>query len=188
MKLLKPKSYKDYIQHQADRHTSLTHEYPLSPWHDDIFTEFKEHLASPIVDIGCRNGKLLDKLTEEGYDAWGIEITDIAQFAREKGRNVVQEDIQKKTSFDDNFFKTAIMTHSLEHCYNPSAALRETSRILNGYIYLVIPFGGYDTHFGHYASFESFGDVIKLLEENGFKIDKQYSKGNAYNYIFANNL
>lgn len=188
MKLLKPKNQAEYVEVQEKRHTSLTHEYPLSPWHDDIFTKFKEHLKSPIVDIGCRNGKLLDKLEEDGYEAWGVEITDIAKWAQLNKRKVIQCDIQQRTIFKDKFFKTVIMTHALEHCYDPAAALKEIDRILEGYLYLVVPFGGYEIRFGHYTSFENIEEVIELLKQNNFKIDDQYSKGNAYNYVIANNL
>lgn len=189
MKSFKPKSQADYKRIQSIRMTSLTHEYPTSPWHDDIFNEFKPYLKSPVIDIGTRNGKVLDKLKEEGYDAYGVEITDIALHAQTMGRKVIQHDIHEKTPFEDKFFKSVIMTHTLEHLHNPEKALNEIKRILDGHILIVFPAQWPDKHqrdnYGHFSFFEDNDDVSKLLKKVGFEIVNAYSKANFWNTIIA---
>ena len=187
MKFLKPKSQEEYIQVQEERHTSLVHEYPISPWHEDLFTKFNQHLKAPIIDIGTRNGKILDVLEEKGFESWGVELTDIAKWAQFNRRKVIQCDIHERTLFPDKFFKTAIMTHALEHCYDMEKVLKEINRILEGHFYLVTLTGG-SIEQAHYINFENIEEIVELLENNGFKVDDYYSTGNAYNYIFANNL
>jgi len=179
MESFKPKSKEEYMQVQSDRMTSLTHEYPISPWHEDVFNEFKYHLKSPVIDIGCRNGKLLDKLKEESYDAHGIELTDLALHAQKMGRQVIQHDIHDRTPYEDKFFKSAIMTHVLEHLHDPEKALREVYRILCGHLLVIFPSQGMNEEqrdrFGHYSFFTGIDDVCELLNKTDFDIFHTYS-------------
>ena len=178
MKSFKPVSKEEYIKIQTNRNTSNHHEYPLSPWHDDVFNEFKKYLVSPIVDIGTRNGLLVEILKEKGFDAYGIEITDIADFAKSKGRNVFKCDIQEKTPFEDKFFKSAVMTHTIEHCYDVEAALREIKRILDGHILIIFPAQSVvDIKYAHFTAIESINQLSEILKNNGFEIIRTYEKG-----------
>jgi len=189
MQSFEPKSQEDYVRLQALRMTSLTHEYPLSPWHADVFNEFKPYLKAPVVDIGCRNGKLLDKLEEEGYEAYGIEITDLALHAQSKGRKVTQADIHLGVPFADKFFKSAIITHALEHFHNPEKALNEVKRILDGHILIIFPGQSiseqWKDNYGHFSFFKDNDDVCELLKKVGFEIVQIYSKANFWNTIIA---
>lgn len=189
MKKFENVNHDEYVKVQEDRMTTLQHEYPISPWHKYIFEEFKPYLKSPLVDIGCRNGLLLDKLEEEGIESHGIELTELAKFAQSKGRKVIQADIQGKTPFEDKFFKSAVMTHVIEHCYDPEKALQEISRILDGYILIVFPASGLSEEardkYGHYSAFENIDDLSDLMVKNGFEIVQTINEGWAYQVIIA---
>lgn len=173
---------------QEARHTSNHHDYPSSPWFEEVFTEFIDLIKEPFVDIGCRNGKLLDDLKERGIqDVTGIEVTDIADHAIAMGRNVVKTDIQKRTPFEDGQFKSATMLHVIEHCQNYHEALDEIKRIVDGYIMFIIPVGvGPDYHhYAHFVDFESRQELIDALIEHGYRIIKDYDKGAAVNVVIA---
>lgn len=176
MEVYIPKSQEEYIKQQEARHTSNEHEYPLSPWHFDMFNEFNEYLKEPILDIGTRNGLLLDELKKRGFqEVYGIEITDIAKFAQKMGRPVIQYDIQKRTPFRDKYFKSAIATQVLEHCYDVNTALDEIRRILDGYIYINFPLSNNVKSwlpYGHYTTFASIDELKGLLEKHGFEVVK----------------
>ena len=189
MKSYRIKSQKDYKRLQSIRMTSLKHEYPLSPWHADVFNEFKPYLKAPVVDIGTRNGLLLDELEKAGYEAHGIEITDLALHAQEMGRKVVQADIHLGVPFADKFFKSAIITHALEHFHSPEKALLEVKRILDGHIFIIFPGQSPNEqmrdNYGHFSFFADNDDVCELLKKVGFEIVSAYSKGGSWNAVIA---
>jgi SAM-dependent methyltransferase len=153
----------------------------------ELLDEFKEYLKEPILDIGTRNGLLLEELEKRGYpDAIGIEVTDIADHAKSMGRNVVKGDIQKRTEWEDGHFHSAIATQVIEHFNDPEAGIKEIRRILDGYIYINFPIQSVaeavsNLRFGHYTTFESMDDMVDLLKRNGFEIVKTDPKG-SYTY------
>jgi len=185
MKSFQPKSHKEYVKAQENHHTSNHHEYPLSPWHKNIFKIFRPYLKSPILDIGCRNGILLDDLERLNYVAYGIELTDIAEFAKSKGRKVVQGDIQGNTGFEDGWFKSAIMTHCIEHLHNPDAAIEEIKRIVDGYVFLAFPTHSLivegdvpkDTHYSAWSDLEDMENYLKSHKLEIVHRLGQYSTG-----------
>ncbi len=188
---LHPKDEAEFKWQQEQRHTSNTHEYPLSPWHLEMFDEFGEYLKEPVIDIGTRNGLLLEELAKRGYpEATGIEITDIADHAKSMGRNVVKGDIQKRTEWEDGHFKSAIATQVIEHLYDVEAGIKEIRRILDGYIYIGFPLQNLESaqenlKYGHYTTFESMEEMCKLLTDNGFEIIKTDPKGSYTQTIIA---
>jgi len=190
MEICKPTNNEEYIKYQEGRHTSLTHDYPISPWHSYIFEEFKPYLKAPVLDVGTRNGAVLDKLEEEGYESWGVEITDIAKWAQIHKRKVIQCDIQKRTLFPDKFFKSVIATHVIEHCYDPEAAIQEIKRILDGHILLIFPTQGRIKegewiNYGHFSGFLGTEDMSDLLKKNGFEIIKTYNRASHLCTVIA---
>lgn len=186
MKTLQPKSHEDFVETQAARHTSETHEYPISPWHRFIFSEFKSYLASPVLDIGTRNGLVLDELEKLGYEAWGVEITDIAKWAQVNKRKVIQCDIQERTLFKDKFFKSVVITACIEHLYKPVEALNEIKRILDGHILIVFPVQGLsEVRDAHYTCWSTIKEMTDWLEENGLEIIYSKSESVVENVIIA---
>lgn len=183
------KSQEDYKRVQSNRMTSLKHEYPLSPWHADVFNEFKPYLKAPVIDIGTRNGLLLDELEKAGYEAHGIELTDLAFHAQKMGRKVLQADIHLGTPFADKFFKSVIITHALEHFHSPEIALQEVKRILDGHIFIIVPVQSINEQqrdqYGHFSFFSGNDDVCELLKKAGFEIVSTYSKGGSWNAVIA---
>jgi SAM-dependent methyltransferase len=186
MQFYTPANDEEFKTVQEARHTSNEHEYPLSPWHEEIMNDFSEYLVAPVLDVGCRNGLFVETLNKKGIEAAGIEITDIADYAIGLGRNVIKGDIQKKTDFEDGYFKTVVASHVIEHCYDPENAVKEIRRILDGYLIMYYPFccgtKEYLTNFGHYVGIESDQEIIDFLEKNGFEIVKlidggQWSRG-----------
>ncbi len=98
MKILKTKDKEEYIRHQLG-HIDLNNDYEVSPWNNILFEEkYKPYLSSPILDVGARNGMVLERLKDMGFEATGIEITEAATIAQGRGRNVVMGDIQDKVS------------------------------------------------------------------------------------------
>lgn len=87
---------------------------------------------SRILDLGCGNGDLLQKLsTELNADGIGIEInhqhiTDCIS----KGLNVVEQNLNDGLkNFQDNSFDVVIMAHSLQTLSSPHLVIDEMLRI-----------------------------------------------------------
>lgn len=84
-----------------------------------------------ILDIGCGDGKGLLKMKEEGWEAYGVEISDLAaEYVREAyGLNVFTGIVQD-AGFEDEFFDVIILSHVVEHLSDPKTTLIEVNRIL----------------------------------------------------------
>ncbi|EKQ52025.1 MAG: methylase involved in ubiquinone/menaquinone biosynthesis [Methanobacterium sp. Maddingley MBC34] len=84
-----------------------------------------------ILDIGCGDGKGLLKLKEEGWETYGVEISDLAaKYVREKYGLNVFTGIVEDAGFEDEFFDAIILSHVIEHLSDPKTTLTEVNRIL----------------------------------------------------------
>lgn len=186
MKIIKTKDKQEYLEHQLG-HVDIDREYGFSIWHQDLIDGkgVGKYIASPMLDVGARNGLFGEKLEEKGIVAYGIEITDAAKLAQSKGRKVSQGDIQERTEWPDKFFKSAVMTHCLEHLEKPKEALQELKRIVDGPIIICIPIQGTgEEHMteegpvhGHHTFFESYDDAAQFVVDCGFEILERKDDG-----------
>ena len=73
-------------------------------------------LGGKILDIGCGDGKRLLELRKEGWDTYGVEISDLAaEYVREKYGLNVFTGIVEDARFEDEFFDVIILSNVLEH-------------------------------------------------------------------------
>jgi 2-polyprenyl-3-methyl-5-hydroxy-6-metoxy-1,4-benzoquinol methylase len=101
--------------------------------------------AGRILDVGCGPGKLLRVLRDDGWDAYGVDFSQIAvdHARRVHGLNVKLGDL-REAAYDEAFFDVVIFNHVLEHVYNPVETLQEVHRILKpgGLLVINIPNAG----------------------------------------------
>jgi len=86
------------------------HSNKLTVRHDEIYKELERAVTQYVGDrkkilvTGCGDGSFLDRLSEMGYDAHGIELNSRnVELAHENGRNVhlgAIEDLQKVEEYD----------------------------------------------------------------------------------------
>lgn len=107
-----------------------------------------------ILDVGCRDGWSLEYLKKGctyGFRAFGrkkrfrngrgIELShETVEYARAKGRNVVQGDI-RNCMLGENAFDVIFTRHCLEHLDNPLQALENIRRMLKpeGVLLAIVP-------------------------------------------------
>lgn len=115
---------------------------------------FSEHLSriekyvrppASIVDVGCAFGYFLQVAISQGWTAEGVEISAFAsQMAQENTKARVHTGTLSDAQLPSASYDVATMWDVLEHSYDPSAELVETSRILkpNGYLFMTIPNAG----------------------------------------------
>ena len=136
----------------AYRELCLTHVYsePDTKIHqnvmDHVIPKFiNEHVTSSdvkILDIGCGRGYGMLKFQEQGCkNVSGLTLSkEDADHARERGFEVVEEDMSFQTA-DDNTYDVLFARHSLEHSPYPLLTLLEFYRVLKpgGIIYVEMP-------------------------------------------------
>ncbi len=82
----------------------------------------KQAQAKNVLDLGCGTGRHLVVLAKEGFNIYGIDLTDIAikvakkWLGREKIKtNLIVGDIYKKLPYNNNFFDGVISTKAMHH-------------------------------------------------------------------------
>jgi SAM-dependent methyltransferase len=135
------------------------------------------------LDIGCSDGLYLEQLSR---DSMGIEqLPNLVQAAKEKNLNVINMDVMSGLSIQkNNSFEAVLFSHVMEHLERPIDALKEIYRILapGGTLVLGLPTENnifrfllrHDYFNGTHIYSFSIRNSKKLLEMNGFSVDKIY--------------
>lgn len=102
--------------------------------------------GSTVLDIGCGDGELLELLRDAGYTAMGIDPdAESRAAAARKGLMVFSGTAeQPPKELRGCRFDLVVMSHSLEHCLDPAAALRTVRAFLTprGLAYVEVPNAG----------------------------------------------
>lgn len=151
-----------------------------------------------ILDIGCGNGFITNKLIAAGYNVYGIDASESGiNIAREKNperfflQNIENENLPNQ--LENKTFDLIIATEVIEHLYNPGMFVNFCKKILlkngkgSGELILSTPYHGYiknlalsltnhwDHHFtvlwdGGHIKFFSRKTLTKLLEKYELKV------------------
>jgi SAM-dependent methyltransferase len=117
-------------------------------WPDKALREFKGRHPMPwrgegkVLDVGCGAGGNLKSLQEQGWQVFGIEISDVAAA---HARDLLQADIHTGTlesaTFPPKSFDLVLMSHSLEHLPSPADALSRVHSLLkdDGLLVVSVP-------------------------------------------------
>lgn len=133
-----------------------------------FFTDYTDK-SLPLLDIGTREGWMLEFLIKAGYkDVQAIEICPEAiTLAKNKGLRIAKMDVQKMDV--QNKFGTITAIHVLEHCSNPKIAVSNMYKALKerGILYLEIPLEdrSYPMKSGHFSSFPNEGALFNLFNK-----------------------
>lgn len=97
--------------------------------------------SGKVLDIGCGTGDRLDVFRAKGFETYGVETSDSADYATHHLRlNVVKGDLFS-AHFSDSFFDIVTLYNVLEHTHDPRGVMRETHRILReeGFLIIQVP-------------------------------------------------
>lgn len=160
------------------------------------FNILKRFIKKPgkVLDIGTSTGVMLDIFKEHGWQTWGVEPSESALVASNKGHKVVHSYFEDAT-FNNNFFDLVILNHTLEHLDNPIGILTKAGRILKkgGIIFVDVPnFGGLSSKFlkkswpylapeEHKHQFTK-QSLSQILEKSGFNILYWKSRSGIFEY------
>lgn len=136
-----------------------------------------------VFELGCAAGDNLVPFSNAGWQAIGFEPNArLAQIARERGIDVQGQFLSdEKRPF--GLFDVIILSHVLEHTYDPTAVLRNCKQILaeGGRIYLEVPligralrwlFGRYhgNLEFPVHLTLAPEKSLIRVIHEAGFGV------------------
>ncbi len=96
-----------------------------------------------ILDLGCGGGQLLAELKEKGHTVVGVEPdNDARKIAEERGVTVYAGTAEQlPDEVVGQKFDAIFITHVLEHCVDPVAALKNSADLLaqNGKVTIEVP-------------------------------------------------
>lgn len=163
----------------------------------------KGNVNSCVLDLGCGNGAVANRLISEGYDVYGVD----ASLNGISIANKVNKDHFFVMNFDDDAIPkevrsleidTIISIEVIEHLYSPQKYIQLANRLLptGGKLIISTPYNGWlknvvlsligkmDKHWtvlweGGHIKFWSRKTLTTLLEANGFKVCKFTGCGRA---------
>ncbi|MEI6288247.1 MAG: class I SAM-dependent methyltransferase [bacterium] len=130
-----------------------------------------------VLDVGCGTGAILQLLEDQGYDATGIDFSEIAvDYCQDKKLNVLKGSAEKLI-FSDSTFDVIVAMDLLEHLKNDLVAVEEFRRVLKpgGLAIIAVPahpslFSIHDEELQHYRRYgrKQFLDLFN----HGWTVEK----------------
>lgn len=106
----------------------------LASWDPNFYNKYCDAIkpfnsGKKILDVGCGVGQVVQKLTSEGYDAYGVDVSyPNIQLAKKVSEKCMLYD-GKSLPFEDSFFDSVGAINVLEHVEEPEAFLLEMLRV-----------------------------------------------------------
>ncbi len=152
-----------------------------------IFLGFK----GKILDIGCAKGYFLEICRKNGFQVFGVDISDYIVKAAKSylgSKDLYKADLSNdKLPFPNNYFDVVTMIDSLEHIENPQHALREAHRLLKKGGLLCIRLPDFikcikeETHVNFYTPLS----LKVILQKHRFKLVKMGQEGGILQIPFG---
>jgi 2-polyprenyl-3-methyl-5-hydroxy-6-metoxy-1,4-benzoquinol methylase len=153
-----------------------------------------------VLDVGCGNGSQTAALARAGFNITGCDVDKpgitIAQQAYPQCRFLNVGVYDDPSLMGELGFDVVLSIEVIEHLYKPRELMRFAKKAMsrNGKLILSTPhhgyfknlaislFNGWDRHFhpwvdGGHIKFFSPASLARLLEEEGFKVEKQLFVG-----------
>ena len=134
------------MSHQETYRQNESYAEFLAGWDAGFYAKYADTLkpAKPgarALDVGCGVGQVVARLTEAGYEAYGVDVSEPNIDRARKTSSRCQFYDGKKLPFGDAFFASVGALNVLEHVDEPEAFIRELVRVteLNGRIVLSSP-------------------------------------------------
>jgi SAM-dependent methyltransferase len=122
--------------------------------------------ASTLCDVGCGSGQAMSAFKQAGYDAVGIEPDPAARaLAGRIGEVFAGTAEALPETIAGREFDVVLLSHVLEHCIDPAAALRNVKRMLapRGAAIIEVPNNG-ALGFEMYGPTWFFADIPRHLQ------------------------
>ena len=185
LKELYSKKYYDAWGVSGNTEEKVVRKMKMTTFNLYLDTIKKYKTGGKILDIGCATGYFLDAALQDGFEPYGVEISEYAsRIAKEKfgSENIFTGTIED-VNFPNDSFDVIVMSDLLEHVRNPLITLKKIFNLLkkDGVVFITTPdtdsfsnklmgkgWSHYKTEHFFYFNFNSFKH---LAQECGFEID-----------------
>ncbi len=186
----------DLSDKEIQRRYSLVQDKIKLPWffYERLMWFFPNMGGKRVLDCGCGNGYLLEKISKKSPNAelYGIEI--VKEFVDETNKKLgskakVRVGSTYEIPFENEYFDIIIMTEVVEHLKEPVKALKEVKRVLktNGKLFMSTPNAsafGLTIPFGEKTK-SKFLQYLFLPWEHPLKTVQPIDTMNYYGEIFG---
>lgn len=108
-----------------------------------MYARIEKYVApGKVLDIGCGVGNYIFSGQKRGWTCYGIDVSPVAaKITREKTGAEVFVGFIEDAGYENGFFDSIVMVHSLEHQVNPRVTLKEVFRALRpgGVLFISVP-------------------------------------------------
>jgi len=123
------------VSHQETYRQNESYAEFLAGWDASFYAKYADTLkpsrpAARALDVGCGVGQVVARLTEAGYEAHGVDVSEpnIERARKYSQRRQLYDG--KRLPFADRFFASAGALNVLEHVDEPEAFIRELVRVI----------------------------------------------------------
>jgi SAM-dependent methyltransferase len=107
----------------------------LAGWDAGFYTKYADHLrpsrpGARALDVGCGVGQVVARLTEAGFEAWGVDVSEPNITRARKFSERCQLYDGRKLPFPDRHFASVGALNVLEHVDEPEAFIAELVRVV----------------------------------------------------------
>jgi SAM-dependent methyltransferase len=126
---------------RATRKLEKTYRYHLLKYETSKVVKTTNRKSGRLLDVGCGTGDRLDMFRQLGFDTFGVEITQSAEYAKNHLRLNVRRGNLFQADYPDSFFDIVTIHNVLEHTHNPKKIITEIHRILkaDGTVVIQVP-------------------------------------------------
>src|SRR5437879_6186861 len=116
------------------RHNEAYVEF-LANWDANFYAKYADTLrpvrkGARVLDVGCGAGQVVGRLTQAGYEAYGVDVSEPNIERARKFSARCQLYDGRRLPFADGFFASAGALNVLEHVEEPEAFIRELVRVV----------------------------------------------------------
>lgn len=119
--------------HSSSRSEKVIPRFKPSPTssHSFILRAIGQGAGRRVLDVGCADGFLAQRLAERGWEVTGLERNpDLAQRARRFCEQVIVADLNRQVPAVPGLYDAIVFGDVLEHCAEPDAVFRQICRAL----------------------------------------------------------
>jgi SAM-dependent methyltransferase len=123
------------MSHQETYRENEAYAEFLANWDANFYAKYTDYLkpsepGARVLDVGCGVGQVVGRLTQAGYEAHGVDVSEpnIQRARRFSSRCQLYEG--KRLPFPDAYFASAGALNVLEHVEEPEAFIRELVRVV----------------------------------------------------------
>jgi SAM-dependent methyltransferase len=123
-------------QHESYYKHNEAYAQHLEAWNPQLYAKYADTLmpekpGARALDVGCGVGQVVARLTEAGFEAHGVDVSEPNIERAKKVSLRCQLYDGKRLPFEDKFFACAGALNVLEHVGEPEAFIRELVRVVD---------------------------------------------------------